>query len=127
MTLRPRAKVQPTQNFFDNLVEVEAFFTLQDADSAALRMSRLRRELREMVKILRWSPASGRPARFLQGLSAQGKLRLERVQRLASETNLPMLREYVVSEHLILYAHSDVQVLLLSLRHQRQLGYSVGR
>jgi hypothetical protein len=30
----------------------------------------------------------------------------------------------VLRSHLILYAHSDTNVLLLSIRHQRELGYA---
>ena len=51
---------------------------------------------------------------------------MERVLRLASEANLPELREYIMRSHLILYAHSDTRVLLLSIRHQRELGYMPG-
>ena len=53
-----------------------------------------------MVSILSWSPASGHPARFMAGRSAQARLRVEVVQKLA------------------------VEVVLLALKHQRQLIYS---
>lgn len=122
-----KVKVQPTQNFLDNLAEAQAFFALQDADSAALRMKKLRTELQEMVNVLRWSPGSGRPARFIQGKSAQAQLRLEQVRRLAKVAGLPMLREFIASQYVVLYAHSDAQVVLLSMRHQRQLTYTVPR
>ena len=78
-----------------------------------------------MIAILSWSPGSGRPARFLNGRSAQARLRLETVLQLAEQACLPFLREYIVDQHIVLYAHSDVEVVLLALKHQRQLIYSV--
>lgn len=76
-----------------------------------------------MKTLLAWSPAGGRPARFLQPKSAQASLRLAAVQRLAVSAGLPNLREYVVGSHLVLYAHSDIEVVLLALKHYRQLTY----
>jgi len=96
----------------------------QDADSATARFRKLKEELREMVAVVSWSPASGRPARFLGGRSAQARLRAESVQALATQAGLPNLREYVLSRHIVLYAHSDVEVVFLALKHQRQLMYS---
>jgi hypothetical protein len=78
-----------------------------------------------MIAILSWSPAGGHPARFLAGRSVQARLRVVVVQRLAQQAGLPYLREYVVGRHIVLYAHSDVEVVLLALKHQRQLTYSV--
>ena len=76
-----------------------------------------------MVAILSWSPASGHPARFFAARSAQAKLRTQTVQQLAAQSGLPNLREYVVNRHIVLYAHSEVEVVLLALKHQRQLTY----
>jgi len=76
-----------------------------------------------MVTVLSWSPASGHPARFLSGRSAQARLRAQTVQQLAAQAGLPYLREYLVSRHIVLYAHSKTEVVLLALKHQRQLTY----
>jgi hypothetical protein len=95
-------------------------------DSADTRLARLKAELRDMVAILSWSPASGRPARFLAPKSAQARLRSEAVVRLAEEAGLPALREFIVGQHVVLYAHSDTEVVLLALKHQRQLVYLGG-
>jgi hypothetical protein len=54
----------------------------------------------------------------------QDSVQINSVLRLASEAKLPELREYVMRSHLVLYAHSDTHVLLLSIRHQRELGYA---
>lgn len=124
MTLKVTARTEAAPNFLRNLEATHLFFVEQDADSATARFSKLKEELREMVAVVSWSPASGRPARFLDGRSAQARLRAESVQALASQAGLPNLREYVLSRHIVLYAHSDVEVVFLALKHQRQLMYS---
>ena len=124
MTLPANARVEAAPNFLTNLDAAHQFFEVQDPDSAAERLRKLKAELREMVTILSWSPSSGRPARFLTGRSAQARLRVEAVQQLAIQAELPDLREYVVGQHIVLYANSEVEVVLLALKHQRQLTYS---
>ncbi|MBS1191764.1 MAG: hypothetical protein H6R10_3556 [Rhodocyclaceae bacterium] len=124
MTLPANVRVEAAPNFLHNLEAARQFFTAQDADSAVERFRKLRADLREMIAVLAWSPASGRPARFLAGRSAQARLRSDAVQQLAAQAGLPQLREYVIGRHLVLYAHSDTEVVLLELKHQRQLMYS---
>jgi hypothetical protein len=51
-------------------------------------------------------------------------MRTASVLQLASQAGLPFLREYVVAQHVVLYAHSDSEVLLLAVKHHRQLAYS---
>ena len=48
------------------------------------------------------------------------------VRRLAEQAGLPHLREFIVSQHVVLYAHSEAEteVVLLAIKHQRQLVYS---
>jgi hypothetical protein len=123
MTLPQRASVEAAPNFLANLEQARLFLVEQDEAGADTRFRALRRALREMVAVLAWSPGSGRPARFLSGRSAQARLRVERVRALAAGAGLPDLREYVVERHVVLYAHSDSEVVLLVLKHQRQLGY----
>lgn len=124
MALPLNAKVEATPNFMANLAAAHQFFILQDADSADTRLAKLKAELREMLAVLAWSPAGGRPARFLAAKSAQAKLKTAAVQQLAEQAGLPELREYVVGQHIVLYAHSATEVVLLALKHQRQLVYS---
>ena len=124
MGLPENARVEATPNFLENLEAAHQFFVLQDVDSAASRLTKLKSELRDMVSILSWSPASGRPARFLAAKSAQVQLKTDAVQRLAEQAGLPHLREFIVSQHIVLYAHSETDVVLLAVKHQRQLVYS---
>ena len=124
MALPLNAKVEAAPNFLANLDAAHEFFIQQDADSADARLTKLKAELGEMVSVLQWSPAGGRPARFLAATSIQAQLRLEAVLQLAEQAGLPDLREYVVGQHIVLYAHSETEVVLLAVKHQRQLVYS---
>lgn len=125
MALPINAKVEAVPNFLANLNAAHQFFRLQDADSADARLFRLKADLREMIAILAWSPASGRTARFLSAKSAQATLKTNAVQQLAEQAGLAHLREYVVGQQfIVLYAHSDTDVVLLAIKHQRQLVYS---
>jgi hypothetical protein len=74
-----------------------------------------------MSSVVSWPPGCGHPARFFSGRSAQAQLRAKTVQQLAAQAGLPHLREYPVNQHIVLYAHSENEVLLLALKHQRQL------
>jgi hypothetical protein len=124
MVLPQNAKVEATPNFLVNLEAAYSFFEEQDADTAEARVVKLKADLREMVSLLAWSPAGGRIARFLNAKSIQAKLKADAVRQLAEQAELPYLREYVVSQHIVLYAHSDTDVVLLAIKHQRQISYS---
>lgn len=65
MALPLNAKVEAAPNFLANLDACHQFFLVQDAASADGRLAKLKQDLRDMIAILSWSPASGRPARFL--------------------------------------------------------------
>ena len=122
---RVSAQVGAVPNFADCLLAVHAFMVEQDAASATARLAQLKRDLREMKTLLAWSPASGRPARFLKPNSAQASLRLAAVQQLAQTAGLPHLREFVIGSYVVLYAHSDNEVVLLSIKHHRQFSYNI--
>lgn len=118
-----RAAIDAAPNFLATLDEVRRFLVEQDAQTAPARYARLQAELVEMVQMLGWSPGCGRHARFLAALSAQASLRMVRVQRLAAAAALPDLREFVLQQYVVLYAHSSKRVALLAIKHQRQLTY----
>lgn len=123
MTLPVKTRIEAAPNFLSNLGAAHLFFIEQDADSASERFRKLKADLREMITMLSWSPASGHPARFFTARSAQARLRAQTVQQLAAQAGLPYLREYIVNRHIVLYAHSEAEVVLLALKHQRQLTY----
>lgn len=123
MALPVHAIIEAVPNFHRGLETARAFFIEQDEESAGCRVAKLRVSLGEMMDILAWAPASGRPARFYASKSAQSRLRLSPVLDLAQQAGMPELREYVVDQHIVLYAYSADRVLLLAIKHQRQLAY----
>lgn len=124
MSLADKVRIDATPNFLANLEAAHLFFIAQDAESAAQGFRMLKAELRNTISVVSWSPAGGRRARFLTGRSAQARLKADAVKQLAEKAGLPNLREYVLGQHIVLYAHSETEVVLLALKHQRQLSYS---
>ena len=127
MPLPITAVVEAAPSFLGRLPEIHRFFREQDPESADARLARLKADLMQMVEILSWSPGSGRPARFGSVLSAQGILDWEAVRLNAISAGVPTLREYIVGDFVVLYAHSETEVVLMSLRHQRQLRFSIAQ
>lgn len=124
MALPSNATVEAAPNFLVNLEAAYQFFLRQDPDTADARLARLKANLKQMVSLLAWAPASGRPARFLSARSAQSVLKTNAIQQLAEQARLPNLRECIIGQHIVLYAHSETEVVLLAIKHQRQLRYA---
>jgi hypothetical protein len=97
----------------------------QDAASADARFSRLQAALLKGRALLSFAPTSGRPARFLEATTDWGRFQAQQAMQLARSLGLPELRELVLERHVLLYAHSAKEVVLLALRHERQLGYAL--
>ena len=125
MSIPANAKVKAGQNFLACLRAARAFMVEQDAASAPGRFERLQAELVKARALLCFSPTSGRPARFLDAKTGWGQFQAQQAAQLAREIGMPELRELVLARHVMLYAHSQRDVLLLSLRQERQLGYSL--
>jgi hypothetical protein len=117
-------RIDIAESFAKRLRTLEGFMTAQDEQSAPARIEKLQEGVLHFVDLVKLHPDIGRPAGALAASSVEGKRRLERVLQLAQEAGLQELREYVLRSHLLLYAHSDSRVLLLSIRHQRELGYA---
>jgi len=117
------AKVRAAPNFLACLRVARGFMVEQDAASAPGRFEKLQAELVKARGLLSFSPTSGRPARFLDARTGWGQFQAQQAVQLAREIGMPDLRELVLARHVVLYAHSERDVLLLSLRHERQLGY----
>lgn len=98
----------------------------QDAASAPVRFfKKLQAEVVKARKLLSFAPTSGRPARFLDAQSGWGQFQAEQGRQLAQALGMPELREFVLARHIVLYAHSEREVVLLSMRHERQLAYRI--
>ena len=95
----------------------------QDAASAPARFKKLQAEVVKARALLSFAPTSGRPARFLDAKSGWGQFQAEQARQLAQAFGGPELRELVLARQVVLYAHSEREVVLLSMRHERQLAY----
>ncbi len=95
----------------------------QDAVTAPARFKKLQAELQKACALLSFAPTSGRPARFLDAKSGWGQFQAEQAKQLSQAIGLPELRELVLARHVVLYANSQTEVVLLSIRHEKQLGY----
>jgi hypothetical protein len=102
-----------------------SFMEEQDAASAPARFKKLQAEVVKAQALLSFAPTSGRPARFLDAKSGWGQFQAEQASQIASALGQPELRELVLARHVLLYAHSEHEVVLLSVRHERQLGYGL--
>lgn len=122
MSIPVNARVRAVPNFLRCLHAARRFMEEQDAATAASRLRKLQEELTKARKLLSFAPSSGRPARFLDARSGWGKFQAETAMQLARQLEMPELRELVLARHVVLYAHSEREVALLSMRHERQLG-----
>lgn len=95
----------------------------QDPASVAARFEKLQAEVGKARALLSFAPTGGRPARFLDATSGWGRFQTAEARQLAQSLGMPDLRELVLARHVMLYAHSDHEVVLLSIRHERQLVY----
>lgn len=123
MSLPAQARLQAAQSFVRDVRACGEFMREQDALSAEGRYARLLAELGQARELLRWNPHAGRPARFLQARSFQGRALADRAQSQARAVGLAGLRELVIKPYVLLYAHSDDRVVLLAFKHQRQLSF----
>ena len=123
MSLPVNAKVRAVPNFLACLHAARGFMVLQDATSASARFEKLQAELVKARGLLAFAPTSGRPASFLDAKTGWGRFQAQQAVQLAQALGMPGLREVVLARHVVLYAHSERDVLLLSLRHERQLEY----
>ena len=123
MSIPVYAKVRAVPNFLACLRAARGFMLDQDAASAPARFKKLQTELVKARALLSFAPTSGRPARFLDAKTGWGQFQAQQAVQLARTLGMPELRELVLARHVVLYAHSERDVLLLSLRHERQLGY----
>lgn len=125
MALPVNAHIEAAQSFVRSVRAAEAFMLKQEADGAEARYAALLSQLSDARQHLRWSPAAGRPARFALTKSAQGQAQAARVAALAAKHGVPQLRELIVKPYVLLYAHSSNRVVLLALKHERELTFQL--
>ncbi|MGE3844678.1 MAG: hypothetical protein AB7I50_24185, partial [Vicinamibacterales bacterium] len=119
------ATIQAAQTYVLNVRAAEEFLVQQDAATSGARYAALLAKLKEARDLLRWNPASGRPAHFLAAKSGQARVMASRALALAAAHGVPELRELVVRPYVLLYAHGANRVVLLALKHERQLVFKM--
>lgn len=119
------ARVRVVPNFLMCLRAARNFIEEQDVVSAAVQFEKLRDEVLKMRALLSFAPTSGQPARFLDARSAWGRFQAEQARQMARALGRHEVRELGLARCVVLYAHSDGEVILLAIRHERQLEYKL--
>lgn len=122
MSARKASRIRFTANFEANLEAIELFVADGDFPEG---FDRLLDELgSRVIPNLERFPTMGRPfmARQPESLEAASKQELLRAMlaRLGKSSDI---REYVMGDHLLLYAVVSDAVYLLSIRHHKQLSF----
>lgn len=126
MALPVNARIRAAQSYVRSVRAAHEFLEQCDSNSADERYAALLAMLKQAHEHLRWNPAAGRPARFLRLQSVQGQAFAARARAIAATHGMPQLRELVIKPYVLLYAHGKDQVVLLALKHERQLVFQLG-
>lgn len=115
-------RIQLTANFERNLETIEAFLT--EAEAAQAFDALLDELMGTVIPNLERFPGMGRlflerPVRSVEVANELSRL----TQQLAALGQDGELREYVMTQHLLLYARFKADLFFLSIRHQRQLSF----
>jgi len=118
-----RIAVKLTANFERNLEELERF--LGQADAGPAYDALLDELLATVIPNLERFPDMGRSflARPAHSVETTNSLNALRTKLAALTSDPDALREYVLSDYLVLYAQAESTIYLLAIRHQRQLSF----
>ena len=117
----PRLQVELTASFIERLESIEAFLAEAEAPQA---YDKLLDELRRtVIPNLRRFPRIGRPYLEQPPQSAEAMAQLAALPPGAADA----LREYLHGGYLILYTLAGSTVVLLSIRHHRQLSFAFAK
>jgi hypothetical protein len=125
MSLPANAKVEAVESFVRTVNEAHDFLLLQDPTNAQRRYENLLVKISQAREHLRFNPEGGRPARFLEATTKQGRAVAARALALAAAHGVPSLREHIFKPYVLLYAHGPKRVVLLALKHDRQLQFNL--
>lgn len=115
--------VKLTANFERNLEDIERFLVEAEAPHAFDRL--LDDLLETVIPNLERFPTMGRPflGREPRSVEATNALEALRDKLLGLTDDTEAVREYVLKDHLLLYAQIGDVIYLLAIRHQRQLSF----
>ena len=118
-----KVSVKLTANFERNLGEIDRF--LIHADAAQAFDGLLDELLDTVIPNLDRFPGMGRPflSRTVGSVETTNALIALRAKLAAVMLEPDGLREYIMDNYVVLYAHIDASVQLLAIKHQRQLSF----
>jgi plasmid stabilization system protein ParE len=118
--------VRLTANFERNLEDIEQF--LANAEASHAYDALLDELLGTVIPHLERFPGMGRVflARLAGSIEATHALEALRAKLSALTPDPEALREYILDNHLVLYAHIGENTHLLAVRHHRQLSFDFG-
>jgi len=116
-----RRTVYATQNFADNLDEIQRFLREREVPHAFHAL--LQRLFETIIPNLQRFPEMGLDFLARRPASAEGLARLEALRkRLGTGVEI---REYITGDYLLLYAVRDDGIFLLSIKHHLQLSFDL--
>ncbi len=115
--------VKITANFERNLKDIESFLT--EVEAAQAFDGLLDELLETVIPNLERFPEMGRPflTRQPRSVETTNALATLRAKLSALTQDADALREYLMKDHLLLYALIGGAIYLLAIRHQRQLSF----
>lgn len=118
-----RASVQVSRNFEQNLESIRRF--LEEAEVPELFDALLDRLFDGVIPVLEEHPDIGFDFLQRQPASIELRMRWGRLKTRMGDAQAT-LREYIADEYLILYAVRGEEVILLAIKHHRQLSFDFG-
>lgn len=115
------ATIRVAASFERNLDELEAFESEREAPPAFQAL--LDELFGTVIPALERFPRVGQDFMARPSGSAQGRVLQERVAQLIPRGGT--VRLYAMSRHVLLYLQREGEVVLLAIRHHRQLGFDV--
>lgn len=116
-------QIRSTANFSANLDSIEAFW---DACEFPEGHGKLLAELASSTLAhLQNHPRMGRDFLRRQSESIDAQARLQKLRTQGATTLNAEIREYVMSDYLLLYALADDVIHLLAIKHHKQLSFDI--
>lgn len=115
-----RTPVRLAANFEANLAQIEAY--LAEAETPQAYDELLDVLLETVIPNLERHPRMGRPLLDRPAQSVEGRNAIDRLRKQIAGGEL---REYLTGDYLILYALIREFVILLSIKHHRQLSFAL--
>jgi plasmid stabilization system protein ParE len=118
-----KSAVKLTANFERNLADIECF--LGEAGAPQAYDALLDELLDTVIPNLERFPEIGRPflSKATRSVETTTALEALRAKLSALTTDAGALREYILSDYLVLYAQIEGRIYLLSIKHHRQISF----